>query len=320
MNMLRVIGGRWAAKVAVTCVVDSLAPHNPPASWAEICPARLLNGVPVVRCKKRLISPALSGADGAVVVKLQDKVAVITGAGRGIGRAMAVAFAEKGAHVALIDLNEQDLAKSQTACQALGIRATTHLCNVTREAEVAQTLDAVLSAHQRLDIMINNAGITKDAMLVKVKDGAVVGKMTMEQWQAVVDVNLTGVFLGAREAAERMIKLGNGGVIISTSSISRSGNMGQTNYSATKAGVVAMTTVWAKELARFNIRAGAVAPGFTRTEILDAMKPEILERAVSAVPLKRMAEPSEMAQAAVFIAENDFFSGRVIEVDGAQRI
>jgi 3-oxoacyl-[acyl-carrier protein] reductase len=253
-------------------------------------------------------------------VQLQGKVAVITGAGRGIGRAMAVAFAQKGAHVALVDLNEADLKESQTRCASLGVKATTHICNVTREAEVVRTLDDVLAAHQRLDVMINNAGITKDAMLVKVKDGAVVGKMTMEQWQAVIDVNLTGVFLGAREAAERMIKLGNGGVIISTSSISRSGNGGQTNYSATKAGVVAMTTVWAKELARYGIRAGAIAPGFTHTEILDAMKPEMLERALAAVPLKRMAEPAEMAHAAVFIAENDFFSGRVIEVDGAQRI
>ena len=134
--------------------------------------------------------------------------------------------------------------------------------------------------------MINNAGITKDALLVKVQDGKVVGKMSLDQWRAVIDVNLTGVFLGAREAAQRMIGLGNGGVIISTSSISRAGNMGQSNYSATKAGVVAMTVVWAKELARYGIRTGAIAPGFTRTEILDAMKPEMIERAVNAVPLQ----------------------------------
>jgi 3-oxoacyl-[acyl-carrier protein] reductase len=155
---------------------------------------------------------------------------------------------------------------------------------------------------------------------VKVQDGKVVGKMSLDQWRAVIDVNLTGVFLGAREAAARMIALGNGGVIISTSSISRAGNMGQTNYSAAKAGVAAMTVVWAKELARFGIRAGAVAPGFTRTGILSAMKPEMIERAVSAVPLRRMAEPAEMAHAAIFIAENDYFSGRVVEVDGGQRI
>lgn len=252
--------------------------------------------------------------------KLEGKVVVVTGSGRGIGRAMALAFAQKGANVALLDLHDGDLGQTQSQCQALGVQARTYLCNVSREEQVIATLDAVVRDFGRLDIMINNAGITKDALLVKVQDGKVVGKMSTDQWQAVIDVNLTGVFLGAREAAARMITLGNGGVIISTSSISRAGNMGQSNYSAAKAGVTAMTVVWAKELARYGIRAGAIAPGFTRTEILDAMKPEMIDRAVAAVPLKRLAEPAEMAHAAVFIAESDFFSGRVIELDGAQRI
>jgi 3-oxoacyl-[acyl-carrier protein] reductase len=253
-------------------------------------------------------------------MQLQDKLVVVTGSGRGIGRAMALAFAGQRANLALIDLNEADLARTRTLCEAQGVRATTHVCNVTREEEVAQTLDAVLAEFGRLDVMINNAGITKDALLVKVQDGKVVGKMSLDQWRAVIDVNLTGVFLGAREAAARMIGLGNGGVIISTSSISRAGNIGQSNYSASKAGVVAMTVTWAKELARYGIRTGAIAPGFTRTEILDTMKPEMIERAVNAVPLRRMAEPAEMAHAALFIAQNDYFSGRVIEVDGGQRI
>jgi 3-oxoacyl-[acyl-carrier protein] reductase len=253
-------------------------------------------------------------------VQLDGKLVVITGSGRGIGRAMALAFAQKRGNVALVDLNAADLDESRRQCEAAGVRAKTYLCNVTREDEVCTTLDAVVQDFGRLDVMINNAGITKDALLVKVQDGKVVGKMSMDQWRAVIDVNLTGVFLGAREAAARMITLGQGGVIISTSSISRAGNMGQSNYSATKAGVAAMTVVWAKELARYGIRAGAIAPGFTRTEILDSMKPEMMERALNAVPLKRMAEPSEMAHAAIFIAENDYFSGRVIEVDGAQRI
>ena len=253
-------------------------------------------------------------------MQLEGKLVVITGSGRGIGRAMALAFAQKRADVALLDLNAVDLDQTRTQCEAAGVRAATYLCNVTREDEVGATLDAVVQDFGRLDVMINNAGITKDALLIKVQDGKVVGKMSMDQWRAVIDVNLTGVFLGAREAAARMIALGQGGVIISTSSISRAGNMGQSNYSATKAGVAAMTVVWAKELARYGIRAGAIAPGFTRTEILDSMKPEMIERALSAVPLKRMAEPSEMAHAAIFIAENDYFSGRVIEIDGAQRI
>jgi 3-oxoacyl-[acyl-carrier protein] reductase len=253
-------------------------------------------------------------------MQLNGKLAVITGGGRGIGRAMAIAFAQKGANVAAIDLNAADLEATVQACTALGVRAQPYLCNVTQEEAVVATLDKVVTDFGRLDVMANNAGITKDALLLKVQDGKVVNKMSLQQWQAVIDVNLTGVFLGAREAAARMVTLGNGGVIINTSSISRAGNMGQSNYSAAKAGVVSLTTVWAKELARHGIRVGAIAPGFTRTEILDAMKPEMVEKMVAAVPLKRMAEPAEMAHAAVFIAENDYFSGRVIEVDGAQRI
>ena len=253
-------------------------------------------------------------------MQLEGKLVAITGSGRGIGRAMALAFAQKRANLALLDLNQDDLSQTRELCEAAGVTRRTYICNVTREDDVSSTLDSIVADFGRLDVMINNAGITKDALLVKVQDGKVVSKMSMDQWRAVIDVNLTGVFLGAREAAARMIALGNGGVIISTSSISRAGNMGQSNYSATKAGVVAMTVVWAKELARYGIRTGAIAPGFTRTEILDTMKPEMIERAVSAVPLKRMAEPAEMAHAAIFIAENDYFSGRVIEVDGGQRI
>lgn len=258
-------------------------------------------------------------------MQLDEKLVVITGSGRGIGRAMALAFAGKRANLALLDLNASDLDQTRALCEAQGVQVKTYLCNVAREDQIGATLEAVVGDFGRLDVMINNAGITKDALLVKVQDGKVVGKMSLEQWQAVIDINLTGVFLGAREAAARMIALtqsgvANGGVIISTSSISRAGNIGQTNYSAAKAGVASMTVVWAKELARYGIRTGAIAPGFTRTDILDAMKPEMIERAVASVPLKRMAEPAEMAHAAVFIAENDYFSGRVIELDGAQRL
>lgn len=253
-------------------------------------------------------------------MQLNGKLAVITGGGRGIGRAMALAFAQKGAHVAALDLNQADLDQTVALCKQAGVQAASYVCNVAQEEVVGATLDKVVADFGRLDVMANNAGITKDALLIKVQDGKVVNKMSLQQWQAVIDVNLTGVFLGAREAAARMVALGNGGVIINTSSISRAGNIGQSNYSAAKSGVVAMTTVWAKELAKFGIRVGAIAPGFTRTEILDAMKPEMVEKMVQAVPLKRMAEAAEMAHAAIFIAENDYFSGRVIEVDGAQRI
>jgi 3-oxoacyl-[acyl-carrier protein] reductase len=253
-------------------------------------------------------------------MQLEQKLVVITGSGRGIGRAMALAFARRQSNLALLDLNQDDLDQTCAQCTALGVQARSYICNVAREDQVVATLDAVVRDFGRLDVMINNAGITRDALLVKVQDGKVVGRMSLAQWQSVIDVDLTGVFLGAREAAAHMIELGRGGVIISTSSISRAGNMGQTNYSAAKAGVTAMTVVWAKELARHGIRTGAIAPGFTHTEILDAMKPEMIERALAAVPLRRLAEPEEMAHAAVFIAENDYFSGRVIELDGGQRL
>jgi 3-oxoacyl-[acyl-carrier protein] reductase len=251
---------------------------------------------------------------------IKDKVIAITGGGRGLGRAMALAFAERGGHVALLDLNQADLDETCALVKARGVRAAGYPANVTREQEVAAALDATVRDFGRLDVMINNAGITRDGLLVKAKDGEVVSKLSLEQWQKVIDVNLTGVFLGGREAAERMIRLGNGGVIINISSISRHGNMGQTNYSAAKAGVAAMTVVWAKELARYGIRAGAIAPGFCATEILSAMKPEILEKVMAPVPLRRLGEPEEVAHAAVFIAENDFFTGRVIGLDGGLRL
>lgn len=253
-------------------------------------------------------------------MQLSHKVVAITGAGRGLGRAIALAFAAQGAEIAALDLRAPDLDETCALCRAQGVRATPYLVNVTEEAQVIQGLDAVVATSGRLDVLVNNAGITKDALLVKAQDGQIVAKMSREQWQAVIDVNLTGVFLCAREAAERMIRLGNGGLIINISSISREGNPGQTNYSATKAGVAAMTVVWAKELARYGIRSAAIAPGFCATEILAAMKPEMLARVKSAVPLRRLGDPAEIVAAAVFIAQNDFVTGRVIEVDGGLRL
>jgi 3-oxoacyl-[acyl-carrier protein] reductase len=253
-------------------------------------------------------------------MQITDKVIAITGGGRGIGRAIALAYAAKGGHVALLDLNPADLEQTRALAEQHGVTARTYVTNVGSEDSVVAAMDAIVRDFGRLDVMVNNAGITKDGLLVKVKDGAVVGKMSLDQWNAVIGVNLTGVFLCGREAAERMIKLGNGGVIIGISSISRHGNAGQSNYSASKAGVAAMTVVWAKELARFGIRTGAIAPGFCATDILTAMKPEVLEKVTAPVPLKRLGEPAEIAHAAVFITENDFFTGRTIDLDGGLRL
>lgn len=253
-------------------------------------------------------------------MELKDKVVAVTGGARGIGKAIAQCFAARGAKLALIDLDQADLDAAQAELAAAGGTAIVCAANVAREDQVIAALDRVVAEYGRLDVMVNNAGIIKDGLLVKFKDGKVTGKMGLEQWQAVIDVNLTGVFLCGREAAERMIKLGHGGVIINISSISKAGNAGQSNYSAAKAGVTAMAVAWARELARYGIRAGSIAPGFIRTDLLAGMPPEMLEKMTAPVPLKRLGLPGEIGHAAVFIAENDFFTGRAIDIDGGLRL
>jgi 3-oxoacyl-[acyl-carrier protein] reductase len=253
-------------------------------------------------------------------MELGKKVVVITGAARGLGRAHALAFAGRGADIAALDRDAEALEETRAQCESQGVRARGYVMDVTAESQVVKTFDAVLADFRRFDVLINNAGITRDALLVKAQDGAIHSKMSLAQWQAVMDVNLTGVFLCGREGAERMIRAGNGGLIVNISSISREGNPGQSNYSAAKAGVAAMTVVWAKELARYGIRSAAIAPGFCATDILSAMKPEMLARMKAAVPLHRLGEPAEIAATAVFIAENDFVTGRVVEVDGGLRL
>jgi 3-oxoacyl-[acyl-carrier protein] reductase len=253
-------------------------------------------------------------------MQIKEKVVAVTGGARGIGKAIAAAFADKGARVALIDLVAADVDATRDEFAGRGVDVRAYAANVAKEDQVVTALDKVVADFGRLDVMINNAGIIKDALLLKVKDGAVVSKMTLDQWQAVIDVNLTGVFLCGREAAERMVKVGNGGVIVNIASISKAGNPGQSNYSAAKAGVTAMAVVWARELARFGIRAASIAPGFTRTDLLAGMPPEMLDKVTAPVPLKRLGLPEEVAHAAVFIAENDYFTGRSIDVDGGLRL
>ena len=251
---------------------------------------------------------------------LKDKVVVVTGGGQGLGRAIAVGLAEKGAVLALADLNQERLDETVALCREAGGDARAYIANVAVEDEVVSLFDSVLADLGRLDGLVNNAGILRDGMLVKVKDGEIVKKMSLAEWQAVIDVNLTGVFLCGREAAAKMIEQGEGGLIINISSVSRAGNMGQTNYSAAKAGVATMAVSWAKELARYGIRTAAIAPGFVGTEMVASMKPEALAKMESQIPLGRVGDPAEIAHTAVFLFENDYITGRVIETDGGIRL
>jgi 3-oxoacyl-[acyl-carrier protein] reductase len=253
-------------------------------------------------------------------MELSGKTVLITGAGRGLGAAMARSLASKGAHLALVDLDADGLAEVRAACSAQGVTAETYVANVAVEADVVGTFDRVCADFGRLDAAIANAGILRDGLLVKVKDGEIAGKLSLANWQAVIDVNLTGVFLCGREAAERMIRSKSGGCIVNISSLSRVGNFGQSNYSASKAGVAALTVVWAKELARYGIRVNAVAPGFIKTEMVASMKPEILDKMAAGIPVQRLGEPDEIATTVEFILSNEYVNGRVIEVDGGQRL
>lgn len=253
-------------------------------------------------------------------MNLQDKVILVTGGAQGLGLSMAMALAAKGAKLALVDLNQKKLDAGTEACKQAGGDARGYLANVAIEDEVVSMFDQVVADFGTLNGLVNNAGILRDGLLIKARDGEITKKMSLAEWQAVIDVNLTGVFLCGREAAERMITLGSEGVILNISSLSRAGNMGQTNYSAAKAGVAAMTVTWAKELARYGIRCAGIAPGFIATDMVASMKPEALQKMASGVPLKRLGEPDEIAQSAVFIFENDYYTGRIIETDGGIRI
>ena len=254
-------------------------------------------------------------------MELHNKTIAITGGGRGLGAAIAERLATQGSNLALIDLDEQTLEQCAARCVDAGaLQVETYKANVAKEDDVEFLFQQIAADFGALNGLVNNAGITRDALTVKFKDGEQVSKMSMEQWQAVIDVNLTGVFLCGREAAAKMIEFGSGGCIVNISSISRSGNMGQVNYSAAKAGVQAMAVVWAKEFARYGIRAASIAPGFIGTEMVMAMKPEAREKMTAGIPLRRMGEPDEIARTVQFILENDYVSGRCIDVDGALRL
>lgn len=251
---------------------------------------------------------------------IAGKTFVVTGAARGLGLAITQSLASQNANVMMADMDEASLNEALASLPENAGKQAVIVANVTNETDVKSLFDAAESELGPVSGLVNNAGILRDGMLVKVKDGKVVDRMSLDVWQSVIDVNLTGVFLCGREAAERMIVSGEKGVIVNISSISRAGNVGQSNYAAAKAGVVALTTTWAKELARYGIRSAAIAPGVFETEMVASMKPEARERFVQMIPARRTGAVEELADAVNFIVKNDYYTGRVLELDGGLRV
>ncbi len=253
-------------------------------------------------------------------MKIENKTFVVTGAAQGLGEAISLMLADAGGKLALLDVNAERLDATLAACRQAGAEAFAFTCDVADETAVRRSFVSVEEHLGPIAGLINNAGILDDAMLVKVKDGEIVDRMSLETWQRVIDINLTGVFLCGREAATSMIRNGDGGVIVNISSISRHGNPGQSNYAAAKAGVAALSDTWARELARYRIRSVAVAPGVFETEMVASLRPEAHERITSAIPLARTGTVEELAHAIRFIIENDYYTGRILELDGGLRL
>jgi 3-oxoacyl-[acyl-carrier protein] reductase len=230
-------------------------------------------------------------------LNLKDKVVIVTGGAAGIGRATAEAFEREGATVVVWDLPQ---------------------VNVTDANAVNAATQEVIDKHGRIDVLVNNAGIVRDAQLIKWKDGEVVSMMDDATFEAVINVNLKGVFLCTRAVAPYMIKAGSGVVLNASSIVGLYGNFGQTNYAATKAGVISFTKTWARELGRYNIRVNCVAPGFISTEMVKAMPQKVLVGMVEHTPIGRMGQPEDIAEAYFWLASEgaSFVSGTVLSVDG----
>ena len=245
--------------------------------------------------------------------RLEQRVCLITGAAQGIGLATALRFAREGAVVVACDRRADAVAEAVAQCQALGATAEGHTLDVTDRAAVDAVVAAVRTRHGRIDVLVNNAGITQDARLQK---------MTLEQFDRVIDVNLRGVFHCAQAVVDIMVEQGNGVILNASSVVGIYGNYGQTNYAASKFGVIGFTKTWSRELGPKGIRVNAVAPGFIATPILDTIPDKVIGDMASRVPLRRLGQPEEIASVYAFLASDDasYVNGAVIEVSGGMSV
>jgi len=245
--------------------------------------------------------------------RLENKIAIITGGADGIGKAGAIKFAEEGAVVIIWDMNEEKGEATAKEINEKGGKAEFFKVNTAIFSEVENATNDAIDAYGQIDILVNNAGITRDSSLKK---------MTNEQWQQVIDVNLTGVFNCTKHVSQHMVERKYGRIINTSSVVALYGNFGQTNYVATKAGLIGMTKTLAKELGRKNVTVNAVAPGFILTDMVRQMPEDVLKSMEAKVPLQRLGNPEEIASAYLFLASDEaaYVNGSVLSVDGGMTI